>query len=58
VIQFTERVPMFKGRLDRFGSTATAYCWIIWDVKDTSRVTEFIWTGVCRKKLEKDADYE
>ena len=58
VIQFTERVPMFKGRLDRFGSTATAYCWIIWDKKDTSRVTEFMWTGVCRKKLEKDADYE
>jgi hypothetical protein len=58
VIQFCERVPMLKGRLDRFGSTATSYAWIVWDLRDTSKVTEFLWTGICRKSLEKDADYE
>src|ERR1700704_1785441 len=26
--QFTERVPMVKGRLDRRASTATGYCWL------------------------------
>lgn len=27
--QFTERVPMVKGRLDRRASTATGYCWLV-----------------------------
>ena len=31
--QFTERVPMVKGRLDRRASTATGYCWLIWTRK-------------------------
>ena len=30
VAQFTERVPMFKGRLNAKGSTATAYAWFVW----------------------------
>src|SRR6185437_5645717 len=30
IAQFTERVPMLKGRLDREASSATAYCWIVW----------------------------
>jgi tRNA1(Val) A37 N6-methylase TrmN6 len=29
VLQFSERVPMHKGRLIENGSTATAYCWIV-----------------------------
>ena len=55
VLQFVERVPMFKGRLDRAGSTATAYCWLIWikDYKDT----RFHWIPPCRKRLERDIDY-
>ena len=28
--QFTERVPMVKGRLDAKASTATGYCWLVW----------------------------
>jgi hypothetical protein len=28
--QFTERVPMVKGRLDKKASTATGYAWIVW----------------------------
>lgn len=27
---FSERVPLCKGRWDPKGSTATAYCWVIW----------------------------
>src|SRR5690606_6713129 len=27
---FSERVPMFKGRIDPRGSTATSYCWLVW----------------------------
>src|ERR1019366_5820583 len=43
--QFTERVPMVKGRLDRRASTATGYCWLVW-------------IPPCRKALERDDDYE
>lgn len=28
---FCERVPMTKGRWDPEASTATAYCWVVWD---------------------------
>ena len=28
--QFTERVPMVKGRLDKKASTATGYGWLVW----------------------------
>lgn len=31
--QFAERVPLAMGKYDPFGSTATAYCWLVW-VKD------------------------
>src|SRR5262245_27108434 len=30
VLQFTERVPMVKGRCDPKASTATSYAWVIW----------------------------
>lgn len=55
VFQFTERVPMHKGRLDPLGSTATAYCWIVWAM-DTGR-TDFEWIAPCRKRLERNEDY-
>jgi hypothetical protein len=56
VAQFTERVPMFKGRLDRRRSTATAYAWLVWET-DTSDGTRLIWIPPCRRKLERNADY-
>ena len=31
VAQFTERVPMVQGRLDRKASTATGYAWLVWE---------------------------
>lgn len=56
--QFTERVPMVKGRLDRKASTATGYCWLVWDAKTSCRTTEVVWIPPCRKLLERDDDYD
>lgn len=57
VLQFTERVVMHKGRLSEKGSTATAYCWLIWDAKRKVRAPEFGWIAPRRKRLEKSSDY-
>lgn len=56
VAQFSERVPMFKGRVDPTGSTATAYCWLVWiDREDGAK---FVWIPPCRRELERPRDYE
>ncbi|WP_026986529.1 class I SAM-dependent methyltransferase [Fodinicurvata fenggangensis] len=63
ILQFCERVPMLKGRLDRQASSATSYCWIVW-VQPVYRSRHgfqgpaFDWIPPCRKRLEKLADYE
>jgi hypothetical protein len=56
VLQFVERVPMFKGRLDRHGSTATSYCWLVWR-NGAASGTRLHWIPPCRRRLEKDSDY-
>lgn len=56
VLQFSERVPMHKGKLTAKGSTATAYCWVVWR-KHGANMTEFEWIGPCRKRLERASDY-
>jgi hypothetical protein len=55
--QFTERVPMFKGRIDPTGSTATGYAWFVW-IKGDSNAPRLAWIPPCRKKLERHADYQ
>lgn len=55
--QFAERVPMVEGRLDREATTATAYAWLVWK-KDRLGSCELIWIPPCRKKLERDKDYD
>ncbi len=55
VLVFVERVPMFRGRLDNRGSTATAYCWLIWH---GPRPGGMHWIPPCRKALERPGDYE
>jgi hypothetical protein len=55
IAQFSERVPMWKGRLTATGSTATAYCWLVW-LRD-SVDTHFVWIPPCRKQLERAGDY-
>lgn len=66
IAQFSERVPMFQGRLDGKGSTATAYCWLIWDKRFGHEPTSFsiflqstvmVWIPPCRKELERPNDY-
>jgi hypothetical protein len=55
IAQFSERVPMWKGRLTATGSTATAYCWLVWI--HSSVDTHFVWIPPCRKRLERAGDY-
>ena len=54
VLQFTERVVMHKGKLAPKGSTATAYCWLVWMGGNQTR---FAWIPPCRKRLERPSDY-
>lgn len=56
VLQFTERVVMHKGTLSATGSTATAYCWLVWR-RMHEGPTEFGWIAPCRKRLERAEDY-
>lgn len=55
--QFTERVPMVKGRLDRKASTATGYGWLVWEKKKRS-APRLMWVPPCRKSSERDGDYD
>lgn len=57
IFQFSERVVMHKGKLSATGSTATAYCWLIWDQTERNGVTQFSWFPPCRKRLERAEDY-
>lgn len=54
--QFSERVPMVKGRVDPKASTATGYAWFIWE-KD-SHSPRLAWVPPCRRKLERQGDYD
>lgn len=56
ILQFTERVVMHKGKLSATGSTATAYCWLVWD-KSAAHSCRFDWIPPCRKRLENAEDY-
>lgn len=56
--QFAERVPMFRGRVDKNGSTATAYCWLVWGLSGHGRSTKLVWIPPCRKDLEREEDYK
>jgi hypothetical protein len=55
IFQFTERVVMHKGRLAPKGSTATAYCWVVWTLPLAP--TRFYWIAPCRSRLERAGDY-
>jgi hypothetical protein len=54
--QFTERVPMVKGRLDGKATTATGYAWFVWEKKNPIS-SRLMWVPPCRKQLERKADY-
>lgn len=64
---FTERVPIIKGKVARWVigknglkkrvTSATSYCWVVWDTQAHAFETEFVWIPPCRKRLERDEDY-
>jgi hypothetical protein len=56
--QFTERVPMVKGRVDKKASTATGYGWLVWEKEPVSHGSELVWIPPCRKSLEQEGDYQ
>lgn len=55
--QFTERVPMVKGRLDKNATTATSYCWLVWKKTVAVDAPKLVWIPPCRKKMERNDDY-
>ncbi len=61
ILQFSERLPMVKGRLDKKASTATSYAWIVWTkvslTEGSNARTELEWIAPCRRSLEKPEDY-
>jgi hypothetical protein len=57
VAQFVERVPILRGRVDPRASTATGYCWLIWQ-SSSPMPTRLAWIPPCRRRLEKEGDYE
>jgi hypothetical protein len=65
IYQFSERVPMVKGRVDKNASTATSYCWLLWEKNlfqeedlEYVPIPWFAWIPPCRKELEKEGDYD
>lgn len=58
VAQYVERVPMVEGRFDPAASTATAYCWLVWQrpynsSRDFARMD---WIPPCRATFERAGD--
>lgn len=59
ILQFAERVAMVKGRWDPAASTATAYCWVVWDVTRRPPMTEYSWIAPGRREaLTRPGDIE
>lgn len=52
---FTERVNLCKGEWNPYGTTATAYCWLVWVKGQSPKPTFWIPPG-CRKSLTKPDD--
>lgn len=53
--QFSERVPMVKGRIDAKASTATGYAWFVW--QKSGGAPRLAWVPPCRRSLERARDY-
>lgn len=56
IYQFAERVVIHKGKLAPKGSTATAYCWVVW--RHCCEAEPFFrWIPPCRREMERAGDY-
>lgn len=58
IAQYSERVPMVRGRVDKNASTATSYCWLVWGQGGYGSCSKFVWIPPCRKDLEREEDYQ
>jgi len=58
IAQYSERVPMVRGRVDKNASTATSYCWLVWGKGSNGAHPKFVWIPPCRKNLEREEDYQ
>lgn len=55
ILQFVERVPMVKGRIDPEAASATSYSWLVWLHNETD--SRLRWLPPCRTRLERPDDY-
>lgn len=55
--QFSERLPMVKGRLDAKATTATGYAWFVWEKEAQTKHPRLMWIPPCRRDLERSQDY-
>ncbi|MCZ4270756.1 SAM-dependent methyltransferase [Maritalea porphyrae] len=60
VAQYVERVPMFKGRIDSSGGTATSYCWVVWLKEDFNGGghTRLHWIPKSKNKFVRMGDWD
>ncbi len=59
VLQFVERAPMCKGKVDPKVSSATSYSWLVWLMDQEQQAdTRLRWIAPCRARLERASDYE
>ncbi len=58
VLQFVERLPMVKGRVDGKARSATAYVWVVWEMPAIGNATRLEWIAPCRRRLERPGDYD
>lgn len=56
--QFSERLPMVKGRVDAKASTATGYAWFVWEKDRMPAYPRLMWVPPCRRDLERSNDYQ
>lgn len=56
IAQFSERVPMVKGRWDPGATTATSYVWVVWVHLREPRPTGFMWIPPGQRKALTRAD--
>lgn len=56
---YSERVPMHRGRWVTNGSTATAYCWLVWRTDRAPALpgSAFVWIPKCRLALNRHDDW-
>lgn len=56
---YSERVPMHRGRWVFDGSTATAYCWLVWRTDRAPALpgSAFVWIPKSRRVLKKHDDW-